>query len=173
MLFNVSTLVQEGIGATRRYDVKGFLVTEGRDQEPISGSAELIRTKWGVLVRAQMTLEERETCSRCLQPLQEELSFDFEEEFLETADPHGIKPPPEVADRDAFKIDERQVLDLTEAVRQYREASAVMKPLCRPDCKGLCSDCGLDRNTDECRCEDGIIDSRWAALRSVISEGKE
>jgi uncharacterized protein len=120
-----------------------------------------------------MALEEREICSRCLQPLQEKLSFDFEEEFLETADPRGVQPPPEVADRDAFKIDERHVLDMTEAVRQYREASAEMKPLCRPDCKGLCPECGGDRNTDACRCEEGIIDNRWAALRSVISEGKE
>src|SRR3954464_5104520 len=162
MLFNVSSLVQEGIGATRRYDIDGLLVTEGRDPEPITGSAELIRTKWGVLVRAHMTLEERETCSRCLQPLKDKLSFDFEEEFLETADPRGIQPPPEVATPEVFKIDERHVLDMTEAVRQYREASAEMKPLCRPDCKGLCPECGGDRNKDDCRCEEGIIDSRWA-----------
>jgi len=36
--------------------------------------------------------------------------------------------------------------------------------LCRPDCRGLCPQCGADRNTEPCRCEERTIDPRWAAL---------
>src|SRR4249919_3836158 len=82
MLFNVSGMVQEGIGATRRYDVDGQLVTEDREPEPVTGSVELLRTKAGVLVRAHIKLEESEVCSRCLKPLRELLALEFEEEFL-------------------------------------------------------------------------------------------
>jgi uncharacterized protein len=173
MLFNVSGMVQEGIGATRRYDIDGQLVTEGREPEPVTGSVELLRTKSGVLVRAHLKLEERATCSRCLKPLQDTLDLDFEEEFQQTVDARGGLLPGERPDNDAFTIDDRHMLDITEAVRQYREASAVMAPLCKPDCKGLCPECGTDLNTKECRCNQGPIDSRWAdlaGLRSAMSE---
>src|SRR3972149_1664586 len=68
MLFNVSGLVQEGIGATRHYDVQGSLQTEGRAPERVSGSVELMRTDSGVLVRAHLALADAETCSRRPRP---------------------------------------------------------------------------------------------------------
>jgi len=44
-------------------------------------------------------------------------------------------PPPDEAG--CFTIDEHQVIDLTEAVRQYALMAVPMKPLCREDCAGL------------------------------------
>jgi uncharacterized protein len=151
MLFNVSGLIQEGIGATRHHEVDGVLESAERGPEPVSGEVELIRTRAGVLVRARLSLEVKETCSRCLQPLQETLPIEFEEEFRTTVDLAG-QPVLEADAEEAFLIDENHLLDLTEAVRQYREASAVMQPLCRPDCKGLCPRCGRDLNAGECDC---------------------
>ena len=120
MLFNVSGLIQEGIGAVRQYDVEGELVTEGREPERVFGSVEFLRTKMGVLVRAHLKLEERETCSRCATPLQDALALEFEEEFQQVVDATG-RLVDERPDPDAFTIDDRHQLDLTEAVRQYRE----------------------------------------------------
>jgi uncharacterized protein len=174
MLFNVSGLMQEGIGATRTYGVKGTLHSEERPPEPVEGEVELLRTPAGILVRARIKLVEPELCSRCLQPLQETLDIGFEEEFLATVDAHGV-PTREVEDEDAFTIDQNHMLDLTEAVRQYREASAIMQPLCRPDCRGLCPQCGKDLNTGACDCDAVQEDSPWAALAGLLpkTEGKE
>jgi uncharacterized protein len=175
MFFNVSGLVQEGIGATRKVDVDGTIQVEGRPPERVAGTAELLRTKIGVLVRAHLNLVEPEACSRCLKPLEETIHIDFEEEFQSTVDIRSGEAVEE-RDPDAFTIDEHHMLDLTEAVRQYREVSGEMAPLCRPDCKGLCPTCGQDLNQGECDCDRESIDSRWqglAALRSAISEGKE
>ena len=36
-------------------------------------------------------------------------------------------------------------------------------PLCRPDCQGLCPNCGVDRNSEKCQCEEPTY-SRFAAL---------
>src|SRR3972149_11658251 len=102
MLFNVSGLVQEGIGATRHYDVQGSLQTEGRAPERVSGSVELLRTRSGVLVRAHLALVDAETCSRCLKPLRETLAIEFEEEFLSTVDLRTGAPLSEPPDKDAF-----------------------------------------------------------------------
>ena len=173
MLFNVSGLIQEGIGAVRQYEVEDTLVTEGRGPERVYGNVEFVRTT-GVLVRAHLKLEERETCSRCAAPLTEALSIEFEEEFQQVVDAAG-RLVEERPDPDAFLIDDRHMLDLTEAVRQYREASAEIAPLCRPDCKGLCPVCGGDLNLEACGCEDAVIDVRWAGLASLrtANEGKE
>src|SRR3972149_4577859 len=99
MLFNVSGLVQEGIGATRHYDVQGSLETGGRAPGRVSGSVELMRTDSGVLVRAHLALADAETCSRCLQPLRETLAIDFEEEDQSTVDLRTGAPPSELPDK--------------------------------------------------------------------------
>jgi uncharacterized protein len=174
MLFNVSGLIQEGIGAVRQHEVEGTLVSEGREPERVYGNVEFLRTRTGVLIRAHLKLEERETCSRCARPLQDTLGLEFEEEFQQTVEASG-RPVSERPDADAFTIDDRHMLDLTEAVRQYREASAQIAPLCKPDCKGLCPECGADLNIETCGCQDNAIDVRWAGLASLrtASEGKE
>ena len=41
------------------------------------------------------------------------------------------------------------------------------KTLCRKDCKGLCSGCGANLNTEACRCKKEI-DPRWAALQKLL-----
>ena len=166
--------MQEGIGATRQHQVEGDILSDDHGLEHVSGGVEFLRTIAGILVRAHLNLREPETCSRCLQPLQETIHIDFEEEFQSIVDPQSGQPL-EDGDEDAFLIDENHQLDLTEAIRQYREASAEMQPLCRPDCKGLCPRCGRDLNLGECGCSTGPIDERWAALLGLESEteGKE
>jgi uncharacterized protein len=175
MLFNVSGLIQEGIGAARTHRVEGTLRSDDRGSEQVTGEVKLLRTKAGVLVRAELRLDEPENCSRCLRPLQETIRIDFEEEFRTRLDAMSGETAEDDDDYDAFFVDENHQLDLTEAVRQYREASAEMQPLCRPDCKGLCPRCGQDLNQGQCSCSAGPVDNRWAALSQLLpdTEGKE
>ena len=95
MLYNVSGLVQEGMGATRFYDLDDYVDVEGRESERVAGNVELLRTKMGVLVRAHLHLVEVETCSRCLRPLEETVKIDFEEEFQLVAEPSASDSRPE------------------------------------------------------------------------------
>jgi uncharacterized protein len=103
-----------------------------------------------------------------VRPLIEAVSIDFEEEFQATVDVQTGRPLDERPDQDAFLVDSNHMLDLTEAVRQYREASREMQPLCRPDCKGLCPRCGRDLNEGECNCDSTIIDSRLVGLAALL-----
>lgn len=41
---------------------------------------------------------------------------------------------------------------------------------CRPDCKGLCPQCGADLNEIECACVPETGDARWDALRALKAE---
>jgi uncharacterized protein len=171
MLFNVSGLIQEGIGATREYDIEAALEVSGSTPEPVRGRVELLRTKTGVLVRANLEVVEPEVCSRCLNPLAEVVRIEFEEEFQATVDVSTGRPVSERLDGDDFLIDSNHMLDLTEAVRQYREASSAMQPLCRPDCKGLCPGCGHDLNQGDCDCDNSAVDIRLAGLASLLEGG--
>ena len=48
---------------------------------------------------------------------------------------------------------EEEEIDLGHLIREQFYLAMPMKPLCRPDCQGLCPQCGVNRNTTECACE--------------------
>lgn len=172
MKFNVSGLLQEPTGATRSYTIEAPLEIPGHETEQVTGEVEFLRTPAGVLVRAHLSVVEPESCSRCLKPLDEKVNIDFEEEFQSVIDPRTGQPlAGEERDPEAFLIDERHILDLNEAVRQYREVSLLMQPLCSADCRGLCPRCGADLNQGECGCEPAPVDSRWAELAALRGGG--
>jgi uncharacterized protein len=114
------------------------------------GTVSFLRTDRSILVSVCLSVISTDQCSRCLEPLRTSYSIDFQEEFGPTVDiDTGLRlAPPD----DMFEIDERQTLDLNEAIRQYRLAWQSMKPLCRPDCKGLCPECGANLNLGPCAC---------------------
>lgn len=68
-----------------------------------------------------------------------------------------------VTDPDAFELVGDQ-LDLAPMVGEVVVLDAPASPLCRPDCKGLCPTCGIDRNTESCTCSTDVTDPRWGAL---------
>jgi uncharacterized protein len=172
MKFNVSSLLKEGTGATRKYELDSNLEVPGEPPEAVRGDVEFLRTPAGVLVRAHLTMVEPETCSRCLKPLDEQVEVNFEEQFICSVDPRtGQALPKGEVSPEAFLIDDRHTLDLNEAVRQYREVCLLMKPLCRPDCRGLCDVCGADLNEESCGHDAQPMDSRWDSLAALKSSG--
>lgn len=160
MQFNVSLLLREPVGSTRHFVL---------DPNPPlqTGSADLLRTPDGVLVRCQATVLLTAQCSRCLAPYTYTETIAFEEVFVQQVDPATgsrleVEPEP-----DAFVVDETHTIDITEAVRQYSEVAAAMQPLCRPDCPGLCPECGQDLSIGRCACDRTPVDGRWAALAAL------
>jgi len=171
MLFNVSALMREGIGATREYDIDDALESEDGSSDPVRGHVKMLRTRAGVLVTAFLSMSEQEVCSRCLGPATLPIDIFFEEEFKAIMDVDTGRPALERPQFGDFIIDSNHMLDMTEAVRQYRETALEIKPLCRPDCKGLCPTCGADLNKEECGCSGGIVDSRLAGLAALLEGG--
>jgi uncharacterized protein len=166
MIYNVSQLLRDPVGASRNYPIDGAI--EGVDDTPnssqVRGDVELIRTNQGILARVHADLATTEECSRCLKPLTSPLSLAFEEVFFPTYDPvTGAElPPPD--EPDPFLIDHNHMLDLAPAIREYALAARPMQPLCRDDCAGLCPVCGVDRNVTTCDCAQPPADPRWATL---------
>lgn len=45
-----------------------------------------------------------------------------------------------------------QQIDVSDEVRESLLLALPVKPLCRPDCRGLCPRCGMNLNEGPCRC---------------------
>jgi uncharacterized protein len=168
--FNVAQLLRESIGAHREYQVVEQVCNDHGVPIEIRGDVSLLRTDRSILVEAQLATRVDAECSRCLGVMQAPVVLDLEEEFYPTVDvvSGASLPPPE--DPAAFRIDSRHVLELDEAIRQHLVLAEPMQPLCRPDCAGLCPDCGADLNRGPCRCDAGPIDPRWSVLRALADD---
>lgn len=152
MLINVAQQLKGPIGSVRSYEVDGVVQTAEIGNILVRGKVELLRIHRGILVRGRFDAEVEVSCSRCLTPFKCPLILNIEEEFLPTIDINsGVRL--EVQDEGFFIIDERHILDLTEAVRQYILMAVPMKPLCREDCAGLCIECGQNLNLGTCGCK--------------------
>jgi uncharacterized protein len=119
---------------------------------PVRGRVGLTRTDRAILVKGVFDAEVELTCSRCLSLFNCPITLKIEEEYFPTADVISGASLPPSDEPDRFTIDERHVLDLTEALRQCSLLAIPMKPLCREDCAGLCPDCGHNLNQGPCSC---------------------
>jgi uncharacterized protein len=61
-------------------------------------------------------------------------------------------------------------IDLTPLIREHMILAMPITPICKPDCKGLCSECGTDLNTDPCGHVPDKIDPRLAILKSLLDD---
>jgi len=173
--FNVAQLLKEPVGSSRRYVINediGRINDEVSTTRHLTGAVKPTNLGNAILVQADVETEVELICSRCLEPFRQSLVFHFEEEYYSTIDIYtGL--PKEIPDEDGvFTIGEDHVLDLSEAVRQYALVALPMAPLCRPECAGLCPQCGQNLNIRRCLCQPIEVDPRWEALRALV-EGRE
>ena len=114
-------------------------------------------------------------CSRCVEPFALPVDRTFDLRYLPAATgmPAKVDDDTEVDDDDVsitFYRDEQ--IDLLELLREQFYLALPMKPLCRPDCKGICPQCGTNRNLALCACQPHWGDSRMAGLKTLITNRK-
>jgi len=169
MQCNVGQLLRESTGSTRSFSVDRTFVDGPEPLEIPQGQVRILRTHQGVLVTADIEVEANLTCSRCLRQFPRSSSLHIEEEYLLAAEVKALRlVDPSFGDEMDFSIDEDNIVDLTEALRQYVIADEPMKPLCRAECLGLCHLCGNDFNQDPCECGAGQMDPRWSGLAGLL-----
>ncbi len=129
--------------------------------------------------RYQLTGKARGTvelaCSRCLEPFDWPVDAEVDLTYV----PDRRVPVPadaevELQDDDlstAYYHD--HVLDLAGMLREQFHLALPMQPLCREECRGLCPQCGTNRNAESCDCRTTWEDPRLAALRSLNSPRRD
>jgi len=166
---NVAQLLQAPVGESRSYRLnenEPTLAEELGLLSPIIGSLKLTRTTHGILAEAHYSVQVEQECGRCLDPARSTIESDLREEFLPSL--NIVTGLPEIipADPDEPRVGPNHVLDLTESIRQDIVVQQPLQPLCRPDCPGLCVDCGSELATGACACgDDGPISNHPALGR--------
>ena len=113
----------------------------------------------GVLVTGAVTAPVEGECGRCLEPMSATVTAEICELF---AYPDSLTES--TTEPDEVTRIEDDLIDLEPVVRDVVVLALPMTPLCRPDCAGLCAECG--QRLDDAEPEHGHerIDPRWAAL---------
>ena len=168
MQHNVAQLLKEPIGATREQSIEADIAVLDEDLElrrPLSGRVHLLRTDAGILVQGRVQTEIEVFCSRCLTRFALPLEATLEEEFRPRVDIATRRKTQGDVEDSALVIDEHHILDLWELIRQQLLLALPLHPLCRPDCAGLCPQCGKNLNEGPCECTKEM-DPRWAVLQA-------
>ena len=118
------TIPKEGIGLSdEEIDLRS----------PITVKAKVERVDNLIIARTKVSVDYGYLCSRCLEEFHEvqeiEYYFDFE-----------ITP-------------ELEYVDLGEEIRQEMILANPARILCKKDCKGICSGCGVNLNLEQCKCK--------------------
>jgi uncharacterized protein len=155
-----------------RFDGELELPVSAIEREPLQAlsplklTGEVRRIEGGYALDARLVYEGELECSRCLAayPFQEDESFHlvFFPRRAANSEEHELSPD----DLDAIFYDE-PVVRLHPIAEERVQMALPMKPLCRPDCRGLCSGCGIDLNLGACVCVRESIDPRWDALKAL------
>ncbi len=170
MQYNVAQLLKEPIGSTRSYQLEEVLSGAGRFADQVNGPVQLLRTHQGILTKAELEVDAVLTCGRCLVEYPLDITIRFEEEFFPIVDINTGAKLSIPGESEGASIDANHNLDLTEVLRQYAITDLPMKPLCRPDCLGLCHLCGANLNQKKCQCGRAEIDPRWRNLAELLQQ---
>lgn len=143
---------------------------EIRFHQPFTGSAEVWNVGDRLLVRAHVSGEAEMVCSRCLTQYPENLEISFEEEFVEGTGEEDLDEPDDEETGRTVSFYQGDELDLADPLRENILLALPMKPLCSPDCKGLCPSCGSNLNEGPCQCggETQAVDPRLAVLKDLL-----
>jgi uncharacterized protein len=173
--YNVAGLLHEPPGTTRDVRLRDHYVSLGPDVElagPLDADLRLQRTNRGILVRGEVRAPLRRTCARCTDAYVEEVRQSIEEEFLPSLDhetgAHVQRDPGE--DPGTLRIDEHHEIELDGIFHDELSLTEPMHPLCRPDCAGLCTECGQRLDQGEHAHAGEEIDPRLAALASLLND---
>jgi uncharacterized protein len=112
-------------------------------------------------VRGRVTGE----CGRCLNEISQSFDVSLAELFA-----YADSTTEETTDEDEVGRMQGDLLDLEPVVRDAVVLTLPTNPLCRPDCPGLCPECGVHFDELPADHSHEDVDPRWAALRTISAE---
>ena len=103
----------------------------------------------------------RARCSKCLKDIKRDLKADID---LTLTPKDKFKDNQIDIDHEFY---EGESIDLSDYFREQIAMNLPYKVICEESCKGLCAECGVDLNIEECGCERGLNDSAFAVLKYI------
>ncbi len=168
MVIDIERLPEEGLQISRDFEFpSNDLVEESAVfLEPLHADLAVKKTGEEISVKGRISALLSFICSRCLTPFEFAIDSSFDliylpEEFDEIKE--------ELTEEDMGQLFYyKQKLDLGEVILEQLNLTFPMKPLCSPDCQGICPVCGRIIREGECRCAVETTDPRLDKLKSFI-----
>lgn len=135
--------------------------------EPLAvrGTAELLASE--IHLNGSLRTVVEVSCDRCLEPTRRRAEMDFDLFY---------RPIQSIAKNEDVEIGKDDLdigfyhgngLLLEDAIKEQVLLNLPMKNVCRPDCAGLCPQCGQNRNLQDCGCRPPVEDLRWSPLEKL------
>jgi len=159
---NIGFIAHEEIGRNHNFPFALDKVTLGDDLElrSLDGNVNIGRTPQGLVVQAEFSALTTLGCARCLlSEFDYELVWEFTELFAfdkRSETDSGLILP------------EDGHIDLATLLYEYALLEVPISPICKPDCQGLCAECGQNLNEKDCGHGPQENDSPFAKLKDLL-----
>ncbi len=142
---------------------------EGILKQDVCVQGSLSKVGREIFLKGSISTEMELICSRCLEPLNYKIRSKISSRYVPGQEAGNQDTDVELHASDIeveYYSDGR--IDLTQTVYDQMMLSLPLARLCREDCQGICSQCGVNRNKKNCQCSDkGSIDPRLAVLKTL------
>lgn len=116
----------------------------------------------GAMLRGHLEASLEMPCSRCLEPVRQQVSSDFDRTLV-PVDAEAGEIEADDEDDTLLPVSGGKV-ELEAIATEQLYLSLPLKPICAVDCRGLCPRCGANRNAGACGCVVEDVDPRLAPL---------
>lgn len=161
LILEVGFIAHEEVGYSREFDFEfqHLKFDQDLEVENFIGIITASRNSDGVLTIGKFNATTSANCGRCLDPTKQSLNIEFSEQFT----------LPNHADKDTeLMLPHNGKIDFGPILREYLLLEMPINPICRPDCQGLCPNCGINRSEESCDCKIDEINPQFSALKSLL-----
>ena len=144
----------------------GPLKSDGRAEvvEEHQGKHEVIQD---IRLRGKLTASLELQCARCVEPVAQNVARSFELLYRPLGADAGRDELSVTAAEAEIGYYQGDGVMLEDVLREQVLLALPLKVTCRPDCKGLCPQCGSNLNLEQCSCDLSREDPRWSALKEL------
>lgn len=158
--FNVGFIIHEEVGYNHDFPFEfNQIKLDDLEVRHLVGIANVGKTPQGLLLQGNFSAETSLNCVRCLQEYNHKVDWSFTEMY-------AFDQRSET--EDGLLLPEDAHLDIAETLRECALLEVPISPICRPDCKGLCPECGQNLNEMDCGHLPSKPDSPFAKLKDLL-----
>tara|TARA_Y100001968_G_scaffold42314_1_gene32355 strand:- start:813 stop:1271 length:459 start_codon:yes stop_codon:yes gene_type:complete len=141
---NVGHVLNKSVGFVKLIEIDEKLVSVSKDVvvNRLLAKLKFTNTHPGILVSGEIDAKCMTECIRCLVHYENVTQMNVSE--LYTVSNH---------EQSEFQVDDKCILDLGPLFRELLLVEEPIRVLCQQDCKGLCVDCGVNLNSQSCKCD--------------------
>ena len=157
---NVGFLIHEEVGYSYDFpfEFDKIMVSDDLELRDFSGLLNAGRTPQGLVFTGDFSGKTTLECARCLTAFEQQLNWTMTELYAFTE---------KSVSESGLIVPEDAQIDLRPLIRDYALLEFPIRPICKPNCKGLCPICGQDLNVRDCGHRPHEDESPFSVLKKL------